>query len=242
MPTSIESLVSSFNALYATLEKLTYLPPSAILRPPSSGWHLPTEDTIVAGKCETVLNLMRHLPYLSDADGFRWIIAPWDTTPVNYSPRSQYDGLSTSRDPLSVLSIGEPEYMPATCLPLTNGDEMGYNLVLDTEPPCVPEGPWTITLWNPSQVEELELDRMPKQTEWRVYPTMPAEDLVELWTQRYRCLEWIPVSTGGGLEVLLVEGTGESGRKVGGVGLSLFFLSFDCAFDVCMTNQLSPGF
>jgi hypothetical protein len=60
-----------------------YIDSSAVLTPPSTGWHNITRDQFSElGKNDEVVDLLKHLPYI-DLTGHQYVIAP-DTYPTDY--------------------------------------------------------------------------------------------------------------------------------------------------------------
>ena len=130
MPYSREDAIPSFTSFYTFLTELAYIPPSAVLHPPATGW--PSIDDIVfspLGKNHRVLDLLRYLPYL---DGEDWNIA-YDTKVIPYNS-SRVEQHLKNRDSLenSGLMPFGCEPLPEHVVPLTCGGNYGSWLMCDT--------------------------------------------------------------------------------------------------------------
>lgn len=69
---SRDAVVAAITDYYEFLVRM-YLPDGSIMYPPSGGWPFPENITFSSPKSEAVIDLMRHLPYLSLPDD-------WDNT------------------------------------------------------------------------------------------------------------------------------------------------------------------
>jgi hypothetical protein len=119
---SRDETVKAILALYQQLIKHPYLDESALLIPPPSGWTTIDETALRAiGKTDTVIDLLRHLPYLSGKDDGYTI--NYETVPIDFTIDST--GL--------INTI--PEYpLPGHCIYITDGiGREGYRLIIDTE-------------------------------------------------------------------------------------------------------------
>ncbi|KAL8738010.1 MAG: hypothetical protein Q9181_001149 [Wetmoreana brouardii] len=178
MPYSHSDTILSFSSFYNFLTGLPYIPPSAVLHPPSTGWSSIDHNVFSSlGKTQEVLNLLRHLPYL---EGEHWNIA-YDTKVIPYNgPRvkahlEQGDSLENS----GLKPFGCDD-IPAHVIPLTCGESYGSWLMCDTI-----EG--TITEYIPLGSPASDGRR------WRDYLTLPIGDFLEAWKRKYMELEWIPM-------------------------------------------------
>jgi hypothetical protein len=107
-------------AFYKHLTKHPYLDDTALIIPPTSGWdHLADKALRAIGKNDTVIDLLRHLPYLCGKNG-GYMIA-YETIPVDFT----YDS----------TAVTEKVYpLPGHCVYITEGiGREGYCLILDTE-------------------------------------------------------------------------------------------------------------
>jgi hypothetical protein len=119
---SRDETVQAITAFYKHLIKHPYLPDDVLKIPPPSGWTTIDEPALRAiGKTDTVIDLLRHLPYLcGKRDG--WTIA-YETVPVDFTIESM----------ACIETI--PEYpIPGHCVYITEGmGREGYRLIIDTE-------------------------------------------------------------------------------------------------------------
>jgi hypothetical protein len=119
---SRDETVNAITAFYQHLIEHPYLPDDALMIPPSSGWTTIDEKALRAiGKTDTVIDLLRHLPYLcGKTDG--WTIA-YEIVPVDFTIESMACIETT------------PEYpIPGHCIYITEGlGREGYRLIIDTE-------------------------------------------------------------------------------------------------------------
>ena len=119
---SRDETVKAILAFYQQLIKHPYLDSAALLIPPPSGWTTIDEPALRAiGKTDTVIDLLRHLPYLSGKDDGYTI--NYETVPIDFTIDST--GL--------INTI--PEYpLPGHCIYITDGiGREGYRLIIDTE-------------------------------------------------------------------------------------------------------------
>jgi len=119
---SRDSTVTAITALYKHLIKHPYLDASALLFPPPTGWTTLDETALRAiGKTETVIDLLRHLPYL-DGKGSGHMIA-YETIPVDFTV-----------DATALIETISEFPIPGHCVYITDGSgREGYRLIIDTE-------------------------------------------------------------------------------------------------------------
>ena len=119
---SRDETVQAITAFYQHLIKHPYLPESALLIPPPSGWDTIDQEALRAvGKNDTVIDLLRHLPYLSGKhDGY---MIAYETIPVDFTVDA------------TALIETIPEFpIPGHCVYITDGSgREGYRLIIDTE-------------------------------------------------------------------------------------------------------------
>jgi hypothetical protein len=127
---SRDETVKAITAFYQHLIKHPYLPESALLIPPPSGWDTIDDKALrTIGKTDTVIDLLRHLPYLCGKnDG--WTIN-YETVPVDFTIES------------TALIETIPEFpIPGHCVYITDGlGREGYRLIIDTEKGVLPDLP-----------------------------------------------------------------------------------------------------
>jgi hypothetical protein len=118
---SRDDTVAALLGFYRQILKLPYIDESDLITPPASGWNSIDEEALRAqGKTDSVIDLLRHLPYIHAPRRDGPIIA-YDTVCTDYTVDSTH--------------FLEDEYpLPGHCVYLTEGEgREGYCLILDTE-------------------------------------------------------------------------------------------------------------
>lgn len=112
---SRDETVKAVLKFYQQIVRHPYLEDNVLIVPSLNGW-----DSInVHGKTETVLDLLRYLPYIRAADPFKRILIHWETVPICYSDNQSSEGIYP---------------LPAHCIYFTRSvDREGTSLILDTE-------------------------------------------------------------------------------------------------------------
>ncbi|KAI0432397.1 hypothetical protein F5Y09DRAFT_149316 [Xylaria sp. FL1042] len=171
---SRDEICSEILKFYRHIIRHPYLDDDALTIPPAEGW-----STInnTAGKGATVVDLLRHLPYLRPSSPWsgKLLIYP-GTIPICY------------RD--DETSYKEQMYpLPAHCVYLARrADYLGSDLILDTSNGAVTE----FSLDN-ALIPEDEYERLPEAEKWRAHPTVPLAELLGKWTLMYEELDWMVV-------------------------------------------------
>ncbi|KAI1407236.1 hypothetical protein F5Y13DRAFT_133565 [Hypoxylon sp. FL1857] len=157
---------------YQEVIRHPYLNDNALIIPPPTGW-----DSIkIQGKNETVLDLLRHLPYLRSENQYRRLLVHWETVPVCY-PDTQ--------------NSQEVYPLPAYCVYLTHSvDREGTSLILDTNKGTTTE--YTHT-GSHIIVSCEEYDALPESDKWKVHRTSPITEFFDSWTRKYEKLVWMLV-------------------------------------------------
>ncbi|ETS85645.1 hypothetical protein PFICI_03670 [Pestalotiopsis fici W106-1] len=130
-----DECVAAISDYYDFLTSL-YLDESSVLRPPPGGWSEITPETMHGlGKSDTVINLLRHLPYIR-TDGERIQAAPW----VEFANWADTPCASDEDGENARICSEPPEYVesdsiPAHVIGLTacESAELGGYFLLDTE-------------------------------------------------------------------------------------------------------------
>jgi hypothetical protein len=204
-PCTREKTISSILSFYRLLTQLPYIPSDKLMLPPPTGWPISTETTKegsgikatelrARGKTETVIDVLRHLPYL-DQELYRehWTLAD-NTLHINYA-RGQLYADYLERD-TALLPL------PGHIIWLTEGFERaGVYLLLNTET-------WEIieyTLLGESiEIDYDAYEALPVDRKWTAYSAMPANEYFELWWWRHATLQFVLVR-----DESAVRGTGE---------------------------------
>ncbi|KZV81332.1 hypothetical protein EXIGLDRAFT_613040 [Exidia glandulosa HHB12029] len=172
---SRDDTVNAVLQFYEQIIRHPHLDDSALVLPPPTGWD---SITNVDGKNETVLDLLRHLPYLRPQGPYERLLVNYETIPVLHTD---------SHD-----RLGEDVYpLPAHCVYLTHSvDHLGTSLILDTN-----EG--TITEFSHAgshlTVPYEEYEALPETEKWKAHRTLPAAELLARWAERYDKLVWMLV-------------------------------------------------
>jgi hypothetical protein len=182
-----------------------YLDPSAIVEPPERGWPDVTADVIIQsmGKTVEVLELLRHLPYIRDADddifqaqgSARCEFEDW-----NSACRSVTLGRSTAQG-LKNLSegISFSDDVPGQVIGLTRGGQSIDIFLLDTAlgviywPECIDE-------IRHSSLQECVMDDLgdwapENEADWRGdAAAWTIQSFFEVLKDQFRALNFIPIS------------------------------------------------
>lgn len=151
-----------------------YLDDNALIIPPPQGW---SSINNAAGKDETVIDLLRHLPYLSrnSSSSGQLLIYP-GVISICYQGREQQHR--------------EPEYpLPAHCIYLARREDyLGRDLILDTRNGAVTEFASDTVL-----VPYDEYEALPEAEKWHAHRTVPLTELLDAWTRKYDELGFVVV-------------------------------------------------
>lgn len=122
---SQEATVAAVLAFYQQIVKHPYLDESALKTAPENGWDTIDVPTLCKkGKNDTVINLLRHLPYLFPSDPHDSLLIQYETKPICYAGNKNYNG----------CYMDEVNPLPGHCVYLTEGvGREGYSLILDTQ-------------------------------------------------------------------------------------------------------------
>lgn len=198
---SHEACVAAVRDYYRFLVQL-YLDESAVVEPPEDGWLEITDDSLrTLGKDDTVISLLRHLPYIRDTGTFErpqavpfCAFADWHTLP------SRVDNNNSESDYLKLVTEGEfADDIPPSVVGLTEPPRNDTLLFLDTRLGVVywPECWGEITSTAPR--EEVYDDPFAwapeREADWRVSSAVWAiEDFFEVLKEQFRELRFVPVS------------------------------------------------
>ncbi|KAI1109679.1 hypothetical protein F5Y14DRAFT_394239 [Nemania sp. NC0429] len=151
---------------YRHLLRHPYLGDDALIVPSPQGW---SSIDNAAGKDETVVDLLRHLPYLTrnSASSGELLIYP-GTSPICYQGREEQQR--------------EREYpLPSHCVYLARREDyLGRDLILDTR-----NGAVTEFASDNVSVSQDEYEALPEAEKWRAHRTVPLTELLEAWTRTY---------------------------------------------------------
>ncbi|TIA57601.1 hypothetical protein D6C77_06035 [Aureobasidium pullulans] len=144
---SRDETVAAVSAFYQQIVKHPYLDNSALIVPPASGWDSLAIDGLKSeGKTDTVIDLLRHLPYLRGEKPHEDILVYYETLAICYAGAEE--GSCTWMDQNNPL--------PGHCVYLTcNLDREGYSLIMDTEREDEKFANQSLSAWHPD-VSDLE--------------------------------------------------------------------------------------
>ncbi|KAI0116544.1 hypothetical protein GGR51DRAFT_555568 [Nemania sp. FL0031] len=164
--------IKSIQNFYQEILRHPYLNEDVLVTPPANGWDLINTP----GKNETVIDLLRHLPYLRSGNQYRRLLIHWETIPICY-----YDN----------ASFQEIYALPSHCVYLTHSvDREGLNLILDTVEGTITEYShvgYHITVSNE------EYEALPEAERWRAHRTTPVVQFFESWRRKFERLVWMLV-------------------------------------------------
>ncbi|RFU26292.1 hypothetical protein B7463_g10055, partial [Scytalidium lignicola] len=169
---SRDETVNAVLRFYQTVLRHPYLNNNTLIVPPANGW----ASINIQGENETVLDLLRHLPYLHPEKASEELTIYFETIPICYSD-------NRDRPPLHPL--------PSHCIHLARAQSyLGTSLILDTN-----EG--TITEFNhygsEITVPYEEYDALPEAEKWKAHRTTLTVELLDSWTRKYEKLVWMLV-------------------------------------------------
>ena len=131
MPYSQPKTIAAISKFYAFLTTLPYIPSSALVYPPPTGWPSIDDDVFAPlGKTPEVLNLLRHLPYF---EGGEWRITH-DTTVLPYHAPEVGDLLKNggSMENAGLKPFDSDEIAPHAVYLTGGGDIYATWLICDT--------------------------------------------------------------------------------------------------------------
>jgi hypothetical protein len=136
---SQEATVTAILDFYKYLSSIGAIPDSAILTPPASGWPDVNSTTLSGlGKTEEVIDLLRHLPYISqDLDGNRKIA--YKTSTIQYNDKADIRWVLDRNKVEGILSPVSAGVIPPHVAVLTTGARYGSWLLLDTHEGKTPQ-------------------------------------------------------------------------------------------------------
>lgn len=119
---SQDEIVNALTSFYRQVLRHPYLNESNLKIPPEFGWDtINVESLRKLGKNQTVVELLKRLPYLESGSRYERLLIGYETAAIAYT--------QTSRS-----FMEEVTPLPGHCVYLTEGvDREGYSLILDTE-------------------------------------------------------------------------------------------------------------
>jgi hypothetical protein len=127
---SRDEIVSIVSKFYDVFTAFPYLPASAILTPPLTGWPEETRQTFLKmGKTDAVVDLMSHLPYI---DSENWEILH-ETKPLSYVSRLRLNRIERGKSMQDAFLDPMHQEVPAHVISLTCGRNYGIWALLDLQ-------------------------------------------------------------------------------------------------------------
>lgn len=117
-----DEIIDALTSLYQQILRHPYLEAIDIKIPPESGWNtIDTKSLHELGKNQTVIELLKRLPYLESSTQYERLLIGYETAAIAYTQKSK-----------SFMEEVTP--LPSDCVFLTEGiDREGYSLILDTK-------------------------------------------------------------------------------------------------------------
>ncbi|CZT23073.1 uncharacterized protein RCC_08783 [Ramularia collo-cygni] len=180
------AIITAITTFYAEIAKQTHINEFDLKYPPPTGW--PTIDVaglLASGKTESVIHILRHIPYFELWWKNAKVLALWDATPIDYT-RQRGPGF-----------MDVTVHLPGHCVHLTEMNSMwGYNLILDVENGTITEYSTVSPNSNP-----LISETLPQPQKWLAHTPQPVLWYFETQTRLYArlirmivpkdCGEWV---------------------------------------------------
>ncbi|KAL5323793.1 hypothetical protein ACEPPN_008335 [Leptodophora sp. 'Broadleaf-Isolate-01'] len=196
-PEAIKVALSSY---YQSLSKLPYIEASDISYPPKDGWpNITSLNFESLGKSESVLELLKYLPYLRNPGKEKGYAISFGTFAIDYSAAPFTDPLDISKaESLSPDLYWEEEKIKSWVVPLTVSEDnvWGSWWLLDTTDGTVKE-------WAHNDTTSPDADYASSDPRaWRntCGETRLLEELLMEWREKFESLHWIAFSDPTGRE------------------------------------------
>ncbi|KAH0160412.1 hypothetical protein KCU67_g6737, partial [Aureobasidium melanogenum] len=144
-------------------------------------------------KTEAVIELLRHLPYIEPSEDYNTQVA-FGTSAIDYREIGEYKVAEGKGS--QFIPAGNEEFPPDVVVLTDEGEDYyGSLLLLDTKKVTAtdyqPQAPRMKGVPDPETTPEI----------WRYSETLPVADLLALWEQKFRSLEWTanPFNVEGGI-------------------------------------------
>ncbi|CAD0107401.1 unnamed protein product, partial [Aureobasidium uvarum] len=171
--------IAAITDFYTFYIKLPYLDPGALVFAPTSGWTtIDTTELKARGKTDEVIDLLRHLPYLSHPSTRGGWTIDQGCSHIQYHKGVCYNNTSSAI-----------KHLPSHVIPIAEAtDREGMYLILDTFTGNITT--YNI-LANNIQGNWEEYERLEDKDKWRAYPTEPVTQFFERWKELYEKLVWM---------------------------------------------------
>jgi hypothetical protein len=131
-----EAIKTALKTYYKALSKLPYVEASDIISPPSDGWpNITTSNFAPLQKNDTVIDLLKHLPYLRKSNGDKGYAIAFGTFPIDYSAAPFIEPVDMQKaEYLSPDLVWPEEKIKSWVIPLTQSEDnvWGAWWLLDT--------------------------------------------------------------------------------------------------------------
>lgn len=177
-------IVAGLTQYYEMLAKMAFFPASLIQRPPGGRWDdatfLPAATTQRLGFNDTVVDLLRHLPYLDIDERHednRWPVVGRAEPQRYLADNAEFE----SPTPLGVFPF--EERLPAGMVPIAGGDDDAVWWLVDTDA-------GTVTVYDAGHREVRDA---PDDEPWRWNPARPAGPFFAAHVAALVALDLVPV-------------------------------------------------
>jgi len=175
---SRDATVTAVLRFYRSIIRHPYLNANNLILPPPDGW----PSIALVHKNTTVLDLLRHLPYLRPEKQYEELTIQWECIPICYP-----DLLDYKREDFE-KSYGLP-LLPSHCVYLARaGSYLNTSLILDTDTGNVIE---YSVMGNDITTSNEEYEKLPLDERWKVHRATPVEVFFEGWIRRFDGLVWM---------------------------------------------------
>ncbi|KAL1599812.1 hypothetical protein SLS60_007617 [Paraconiothyrium brasiliense] len=195
-----DATIAAVTSYYEFLTRM-YLPEDSIMYPPPEGWSIPERQTFSPPKDDTVLDLVRHLPYLEPPEDWEEIFIYEKCIAVNYT-------YLRGTGPHNIDPTPEETLLPShvVMLGFTPGRN-GHYIFIDTK-----RGTGTLCDFQKGGKGGTELSQNLDNVEgaltrtgdtgeelkehWREHPTYAISDLFDMLRKQFQDLEVVPHANG----------------------------------------------
>ncbi|WYZ40810.1 hypothetical protein EsH8_IV_001151 [Colletotrichum jinshuiense] len=203
-------VVNCLTRHYELLVRMGYMDASAVEVPPAAGWsdaELRVDALRAMGRSETVIDLLRHIPYVHENETADPVEIFTETFPLRYLRNGRWFGGGSGGDFAStpLLDLGFAPFdgpVPADMVSLTHADE-GTWWLIDTREGCIyPYG---------TEFDRDE-DEVPEDQQWRAVDPVPIQAYFDKIYSQVGSLDVVPAPRSGKWEARVVEEYTEEGQ------------------------------
>ncbi|KAK7458304.1 hypothetical protein Landi51_01127 [Colletotrichum acutatum] len=211
-------VVNCLKRHYELLVRMGYLDVSAVEIPPAAGWsdtELRVDALRAMGRSETVIDLLRHIPFVHENEESDPVEIYTETFPLRYLRDGRWfggangihgDGAEVFAN-TALLDLGFAPFdgpVPADMVSLTHADE-GIWWLIDTNQGCIyPYG---------TEFDKREED-VPADKQWLVVDPVPIQAYFDKIYAQVGNLDVVPAPRSGKREARVVEEYTEEGQEI----------------------------